>query len=983
MSTNINQAQLEAAITEADLRTETKINSVVSGYIYPIPQQGNTPANEPAPTKDGIYTVTVLDATYTNFGGIVVPNTTGIEYKIQVSDIEGTPVYTLLQNDVAANFSNTPTVDYIKFGKYTTANKNLIDVSDTSKVYIVFDSTLGRFEQCVDGVWSAISDEEALNLKADVSVTQSKNLFNKDKTSTTLVSGDSETTDNYGDVIIHDAASTGYNLGTWGIAYNQYNISISHKIPLSQTNNKAISNQSVSTSTQVLYFNASGVCIGITNSAVLATWFTDVDYVRFVFPTGNLASLQIEYGETSTDYVGFSAGTKKILKEQIPFAESYDGLDETLPVNGKIIKEAIDAIPAPEIPESVDVSNKADLDIYTKNLFNKNATKKTFVVDEESQTDTFGDKILVDCLTTGYHFPSWALKYNQYNINLTPPIPITEDIGNIISNQNPTTSTAVLYFNENNRIIKIEGSDTLATWYNEPTNGNLSYVRFSYPSSNEDTLMINYGTESLPYEDYDATKYLKEAQIPPTLVKKTELEVEIENKIISLFGDIPKLALPSKMYFLKDNNTLLYLKGIVHNKVLESDYEVLLSDISMTKKFDDLIIINTATATTVNNTISLYAINSLLDSKEVTFEVVESPTTAKTLEIWNSGDSITDLGNYQPELKRLLALDSITANFTGLMPNADKTIFADPLSGGDLGFIAEQGTDAMVLDVSGITERPQTGYPGTQYEDTNGNTWVVRGYKLTESGGTYSGKLKIGIFQVDPNYGDGGSSGTTPTAGFPANSTLTKTNSLDGDATISYTTVDVVNFNPYWNPNTNEIDFAWYKTYWGFADPDVLLLQFSYNDVSGGRQEINGTKITTAMTRAKAVIDQFLLDFPNAKVVFGTDPYGSEYPTFAGGQISNLERKYSTINFFRALVNTFDNATYEDKVYLVPLHAQFDHKTGFGNTTTETITVDSVNYIFTKLSNGFDGVHPSNNTIGWQYEAKAYRAVFNEIANNK
>jgi hypothetical protein len=63
-------------------------------------------------------------------------------------------------------------VDYVKYQKYTTANKNLIDVSDTTVTYVVFDSDLNRLEIYKDGAWGAVSDQESLALKADKTETQ-------------------------------------------------------------------------------------------------------------------------------------------------------------------------------------------------------------------------------------------------------------------------------------------------------------------------------------------------------------------------------------------------------------------------------------------------------------------------------------------------------------------------------------------------------------------------------------------------------------------------------------------------------------------------------------------------------------------------------------------------------------------------------------------------------------------------------------------
>lgn len=82
-------------------------NSLVSGIGYAIPQSGNTPSNEPVPTLNGIYRAEA--GTYTNWGGIVVPNTQGFIYDIQVSNVNTTPVFTLQSTDLNITFDSTPT----------------------------------------------------------------------------------------------------------------------------------------------------------------------------------------------------------------------------------------------------------------------------------------------------------------------------------------------------------------------------------------------------------------------------------------------------------------------------------------------------------------------------------------------------------------------------------------------------------------------------------------------------------------------------------------------------------------------------------------------------------------------------------------------------------------------------------------------------------------------------------------------------------
>lgn len=282
------------------------------------------------------------------------------------------------------------------------------------------------------------------------------------------------------------------------------------------------------------YFDSNFAYVAGGSSTTIST-FTPPNGVAYVKVTieglAKKDTLQIEVGATSTAYEAY---TLIVDETKIP---------TTITRNTQLTTFALKS----------EIAKKANL-IPKKNLFDKNATKKTFVVDEESQIDTFGDQILANCLTTGFNFSTWKLKYNVFGISLSPPIPITPEIGNIKSNQSPTTSTAVLYFNENNRIIKTERTDVLATWYEEATNGTLTYVRFSYSSGNEATFQVEVGTTSTDYEAY--TLIIDEKEFVPTgkvLANNTkalsggEAFKAISNKVdgvvgINLFNkDLPKV----------------------------------------------------------------------------------------------------------------------------------------------------------------------------------------------------------------------------------------------------------------------------------------------------------------------------------------------------------------------------------------------------------------------------------------------------------
>jgi hypothetical protein len=75
-------------------------------------------------------------------------------------------------------YAQKPTVDYLKYKKYTTAQKNAIIVTDTTKVYIVFDKDLDKLQIYKNGAWKEITPQAALDLKADITYVDDE-LINK------------------------------------------------------------------------------------------------------------------------------------------------------------------------------------------------------------------------------------------------------------------------------------------------------------------------------------------------------------------------------------------------------------------------------------------------------------------------------------------------------------------------------------------------------------------------------------------------------------------------------------------------------------------------------------------------------------------------------------------------------------------------------------------------------------------------------------
>jgi lysophospholipase L1-like esterase len=124
---------------------EDIIAALASGFIYPIPQAGNTASNEPAPTVNGSYRA--IAGTYTEWldvdsNAIIVPSTTGFIHNILVSGIGGSGVVCKLDSiDLNITKSSTPTKAstdvFTSGGAFDSLNKdftNFTTVSDVSDI---------------------------------------------------------------------------------------------------------------------------------------------------------------------------------------------------------------------------------------------------------------------------------------------------------------------------------------------------------------------------------------------------------------------------------------------------------------------------------------------------------------------------------------------------------------------------------------------------------------------------------------------------------------------------------------------------------------------------------------------------------------------------------------------------------------------------------------------------------------------------------
>lgn len=300
------------------------------------------------------------------------------------------------------------------------------------------------------------------------------------------------------------------------------------------------------------------------------------------------------------------------------------------------------------------------------------------------------------------------------------------------------------------------------------------------------------------------------------------------------------------------------------------------------------------------------------------YSVVSAPN-KEILNLLCIGDSFTDIGTYVGTIKENIEEDGITVNQIGNMGSNGKR--HEARSGGTWDFVTTRQGRAIIVNVRGVTNLPTTGYPGTTYQDGNGFKWTVRGVVINSDG---NGKLILGSFNVDSNYGDSSSNITSDTDtaanNIPTSGILTKTSNAStgvitssGDDSITYDGVEKIYYNPFWNPTSDELDFNYYINKWNYNSPDVVVFSIGYNDVGEGKYH-TVESLAPIIKKAKDAVDRMHVDYPNAKIVLNVNPLG--YGGNGSNGISKSMRSNNQIAYYEALVNEFGEMT-EYKSYVV------------------------------------------------------------------
>jgi lysophospholipase L1-like esterase len=194
------------------------------------------------------------------------------------------------------------------------------------------------------------------------------------------------------------------------------------------------------------------------------------------------------------------------------------------------------------------------------------------------------------------------------------------------------------------------------------------------------------------------------------------------------------------------------------------------------------------------------------------------------------------------------------------------------------------------------------------------------------------------------------------------------TNSNEGRAGYTWTdylSAPEVKENPFWNPNTNALDFVHYMNSNGFTgDLDYVTILLGHNDV-----DVLQSTNSSIITKAKTFIDALHRDYPNCKMFLvglnPTSPYNNRKDTYATNKVKmELSHMYEMLCL---------DPMYSDFLVYVPATAQFDAEYNMQHTMlpANSRTAETVKTCI-------DDVHPADSGY-FQFSDALVRAMVNHF----
>lgn len=164
---------------------------------------------------------------------------------------------------------------------------------------------------------------------------------------------------------------------------------------------------------------------------------------------------------------------------------------------------------------------------------------------------------------------------------------------------------------------------------------------------------------------------------------------------------------------------------------------------------------------------------------------------------------------------------------------------------------------------------------------------------------------------------------TGHTVSAPASGTLTHVSGATHTNDITYTTIESIDGNPFWDYNDDELSIADFCTRHSFNDPDVVIPLMTWNGLISNRPDAADHAETVAY--AQLFLDSLHSQFPDAKVLLCAPTMP---PKFSGSGYY-YEYVRSIIGLNKAYEQFCSESDYKDWVNYTNITMAFDNEYGF------------------------------------------------------
>ena len=400
----------------------------------------------------------------------------------------------------------------------------------------------------------------------------------------------------------------------------------------------------------------------------------------------------------------------------------------------------------------------------------------------------------------------------------------------------------------------------------------------------------------------------------------------------------PTLVMPPKIYAMEGLETHIYPEHL-----LAEDYKLYEHDVTCNRGSQRIrgYVWTPASADPIGNYTLTWAIHDkqkgeLLTSATSTIVLADkNAKSGVTKKVSVIGDSLVNGTVITQRLLDVAANDSMKIELIGTRGTG--TNKHEGRGGWTINDYTGTGRTYYQFTVSGITVIPAIN--ATTYT-VGGAVFMVQETAINSGSGTISCNLV---------------SGTAPTNG--ATGKLSKTNTGGGDSSISFSNVQPVSGNPFWNEATGKLDYANYLTKSSIVNaPDVVLIQLGVNDTFGMTSD---SAVESFTTTAFSQLDTLIASIKasNANVKIGVclpttyadqNAFGNNY---ACGQTS-WRAKRNIVMFNSKLIQQYSNKEAQN-IYVVGSGCNVDTESNFPSGTTQ-INAHNTNTITVQTN----GVHP-------------------------